>query len=497
MALRRPPKVPPIDTEEAAWQTFRHQDFTGGENRKLFPEFIKPNQVALAQNCALTAENVLETRAGRVKVNTNSLGEGPVISAKRFAKEAGTKYVVAQHGTSLYAAAWDGATPFASFGVAVKTALSGAKLRYEVWKDNLICYSPGDDAFRFDGTTCTALGGTPPRFRALKVYAGRMWGVDAANPNFVRFSGLETYDTWDALDIIKVRDGDGDLIMGLSPQPGGLVIAKNNSLFPLYGTNRNNLRLGEPVSRSGCVSLDGMLDVGVLVSSDNWYQFDLSGTSPVPETHTPLLANLTPAQRAQAFGAWLGFDRRALFHLPSNEVVVMDAKRNAITTWRGLNAASFDVANAAGDNGELLVGDASEGHVYMLNGTDDDGDSIETVIRLAYNDMGTGSDKEWRYFWPKIEFMDGITNYEIFTRYDIDFTRVKGLKAFAGNLQDYLDWGSDDWGLPMWGNGANQIEPPYWLHNVRGEYVAFELRTNVRIRLKGYEVKHRITGVKS
>ena len=30
---------------------YRQSDFTGGENRRLLPEFIGPNQLVLAQNC--------------------------------------------------------------------------------------------------------------------------------------------------------------------------------------------------------------------------------------------------------------------------------------------------------------------------------------------------------------------------------------------------------------------------------------------------------------
>lgn len=479
---------------ESQWDIFRQRDFTGGENRKLLAEFLQPNQLTMAQNCVLTAEGLIESRLGKSKVNLTSLGAGPVLAIFRYAKEGGSKYLVVQHGTSLYAAAWDGASQIADFGTAVKTGLTASKpLAGVVWKDQLILTNGADVAFRFDGTACTNLGGTPPLSKIVKVYASRLWLVDVANPNQIRYCDLENYDSWPALNIIKLRDGDGDFITALSPQTGGLLLVKNRSIWPLYGTDSATIRIPEPISSIGCPAGGAFLDEGLFLGLDNWYWASLAGIEPLPETHTPLLGRLTAAQKAAVFAVGLPEERKALFALP-DEVVVMDGKYNGITTWTDLNAACFAAAKAAGDAGTLLIGDKTVGQVYALtNEANDDGTAIQTFIKLSYLDYGSPREKVWRSFLPTLQVLGEAANYEIFARYDVDRRALTGQTSFAGDLPNYLEWGEDAWGEAVWGTGSD-LKEPYWLHGIRGDTVSFELRTDNRISLKGYEVKYRLAG---
>lgn len=473
---------------------FRQRDFTGGENLKLLSEFLQPNQLVAAQNCELTAEGLVQTRKGKVKINTTSLGSGGILSAFVYAKENGTNYLVAQHGTSLYAKAWDGAD-FSAFPAAVKTALgAGDKLRGQVWKDSLILCNATVNPFRFDGTTCTDLGGSPPKFSHLVIYAGRAWGVMASTPNIIRYSDLENYDSWPQLNIIKVRDGDGDYITGLSPVAGGMIITKTRSTFALYGTNRDNLQLSEPLARVGSMSPDGLL-AGVMQGLDNWYFVGLNGVEALPETHTPLLDLLTVAQKTQVIGFWHDLTRRAYFHLPNGKTLCMDGKYQGITTWTGLNAGCFTAANAEGLNSALIIGDASAGHLYYLTGDTDDGASIQTLIKTSYLDHGSEKEKIWRHFTPHMEIIDQFANYEIFARYDIDYRSLQGSRSFAGTLPNVFEWDTDNWNVAYWGIGAGlaQLNNPYWLHGVRGGFASFEIKTNNRIRLRGYELDLQLT----
>ena len=213
-----------------AWQMQRQNAFTGGENLKVLPGLSQPDQLIRAKNCVLNADGVVETRLGRVRVNTDTIGAGPILSLHLFATMAGVNYLIAQHGTSLYGVTWDGASTIASFGTAIKTGLTAAsKLRSVVWKDNILFTNGVDNPFKWDGTTVADISGSPPKSHIIKIYASRAWLVDAANPNQVRYSDLENFDSWPALNVILVRDNDGDFIRGLSPQSGGLVIFKNNS----------------------------------------------------------------------------------------------------------------------------------------------------------------------------------------------------------------------------------------------------------------------------
>jgi hypothetical protein len=477
-----------------ALETYRQNDFTGGENRKLMPEFVQPNQIVVGQNCLITPEGVIETRRGKVKLNLVSLGVGPIKAIKRFAKEDGTKFIVVQHGTTLYFAEWDGYTQFNTFTATTKTTLTGV-LRFVVWKNNLICYSPTDAAFRFDGTTITALAGSPPLFKHLVVYENRLWGTSATNPNQVRFCELENYDLWDALNIINVRSGDGDVLMGLMPVPGGMLLCKSRSVFPLTGTNRLNIRVGQPISGVGAASTDGILD-GVLVGYNNWYLAGLNMLEPIQETHTPVLDTITNLNKQTIFATMQSKDQRAFYYLPNGEVIVLDGKQNAVTTWSGLSASCLAVAEAVGDGGSLLIGSSLEGQVYTLTGDDDDGAAITTFIKLPYQDYGKGIDKEWRCFWPKVDILSS-GEFELFFKFDIDFKALRGQTTFTGNSPNVLNWGYDPWGGASWGSSITSIETPFWFHSARGEHASFEIKINGRIRFKGYETRYRMTGRKT
>ena len=478
-----------------AWQIDRQRDFTGGENRQLLPEFIKPNQLVLAQNCVITPEGFPQTRLGKTKVNVDSLGEGGILSLFVYPKMNGSNYLVAQHGTTLYASLYDGSTQIDGFPITAKEAMTASlPLRGVVWKDVLILSNGTDAPFYFNGSACTDLSGTPPKFKIMAVHASRLFVVDAENPNFIRFCGLENYNSWDALDVINVRDNDGDEITAIVSMPGGLLIFKTRSTWCLYGTNKDNMRL-EMVSDSvGCVSHDGAQASGVMTGADNWYLFNTSELTPIDETHVPLLSLLTPAQKAQIKSVTLRMTRQVLFSLPNGTMVVLDGKRNCITTWTGLNVGALAACEAEGMDGALLVGDKTNGRVYRLDNTmDDDGTPIETLIKTAYRDGGSSQDKIWRYFLPRLTILSEGGNYEIFLRHDVDYREVYGQKAVAGNLPNFIEWGVDFWGTAVWGSSSS-MDAPYWLHGARGNVISFEIKTGSRILFKGYDAKVRIAG---
>jgi hypothetical protein len=476
------------------WQIFRQRDFTGGENRKLLPEFLAPNQLILGRNCQMTPDGIVETRPGKTRVNPTSLGSGPILSMFVFAKSDGNNYLVVQHGTTLYYAPWDGESTIGSWYQAKTGLTAGAKLRGAVWKDNLILTNGADSPFRFDGITCTDLGGIPPKSKIIALYASRLWLVDVDNPNFLRFCELEDFDTWDGLNLINIRDGDGDYITNLIPQPGGLLIVKTRSVTPLRGTNRANIRVDEPISLYvGCPSFDGALPVGIMASTTNWFQVSLTGVEPIPDTHSPLLDVIGLSGVEQIVSGVQPSTGKAFFQLPNGITVVFDGKYGAVTTWTGINASCFAAAAAEGYDGRLLIGDTDEGIVYWNDGNDDDGTPIDTVIKLAYSDHDTPQDKVWRLFQPTIEIIDEDNPYEIFIKHDVDRLAISGQQTFAGDVTNYLDFGEDYWGGALW--GYERQEPlPYWMHHVRGESISFEIKASTRIKFHGYFTKYRTAG---
>lgn len=479
---------------EPIWKKPRYRDFTGGENLKVLPEILASNQIASAQNCIITDEGLLETREGKAKINTTSLGTGPIISAHRYTKENGSKYILAQHGTSLYAHTWDGSTPFTSFGTAIKTGLNGAKLRSRVWKDKLILTNGVDQPFTFDGSTCTDIANAP-KSKVLEVYAGRLWVVDVAT-GFLENSNLEDYTVWTESGSYKVRDGDGDSLAALCALPGGLVLFKQNTVQTLYGTNKNNISISEPHSRHiGCAAVDSVLNDGFFLGKDNFYTFDLNSVTPLPQTHTPVISALTPAEKAAVFAMPHPIYRRALVNMGDSmkRTLCIDAKWNgAITSWANLNASCFTVADDKDDPGTFVMGDATNGYLFSYGGTDtDDGNIIETRIKSIYLDHDSTMQKEWSSFIPEVEALENAT-YRLYYTYDVDFA-VNGGMLTESYVKNFLTYGQDKWNMGVYGVDF-RINDPYFLHDARGNRISFELVCLNRIRFNGFTTKYRTVG---
>lgn len=470
-------------------EIYQQRNFSGGENLRLLPEFVGEDQVVRAKNLVVTDGGHLETRLGKVKINTTSFGAAPVLGVWRYVKEDGSKFLVVQHNTSLWAAAWDGESTISSF-TEVKTGLSAVKLSGYVWKDNLILGNGTNDPFRFNGVSCANLGGTPPKFKVFTVYAGRLWVVDADNPSLIFYSGLEDYDSWNALDVIKVRDQDGDRIRGLQPVSGGLSILKDTSIWSFYGTSADNFRLSTtPIDDTvGCVSNEGSLPQGVCFSGDNIQLFDLQAVNAVADTHTAIFNTLTDTEKRAVIVGVQPNIKRGIVYIPAKDTaIVLDGRHNAITTWEGLNANCFAVADGEGDDGRLILGDATAGFVYMLSGSDDDGTAINNHIKFGYKDHGVNEDKIWRKFEPDLAVI-GSGTYSMKVTCDLDYKRIEKSKYVSGSALVNPAW-SSDWETIFWGNRRDIETPSIWLSNARGDKASFEIELDGRIRFFGYKTR--------
>lgn len=476
------------------WEFSRYRDFTGGENRNILPEFLKPNQLKLAKNCIMTGEGVLETRNGKTPVFTTPIGSGAVTSVHRFAKEStGKKYIVVQFGTALYHAEYDGTTQLAAL-TSLATGLNAAKFRSVVWKDQLILTNGSDNVKTYSGTALADLGGSPPKSKYCKVYGSRLWLVDVANPNYLRFSDLETPTTWDALNVIHLRDGDGDVITGLSPQDGGMLIFKQRSVWVLYGTSKVDFKIPEhPLSDSvGCIAPDTLIDQGFFMGASNIYRFTLSVVEEISGTHRDVIESLTLAEKQACFAVYQTEQKRVLLHV-GTEILNLEERYQGITSWDTLSAKSFSVLDAKDDDGCILVGDTALGLVYKLdNSVSDDGVSIPTTIEHAAIDEGVIHEKQWRYYAPEIESAGTLASY-IVVAYDVDYGNKTGSYNFTSLGQTGMLWGTGIWGTGSWGtNVRNTLR--YNLHHVRGNRIAFSIMTSDRIKYYGYITKWRRIG---
>ena len=472
------------------WGVNNYRDFTGGENRRIFPELIAPNQVVLARNCVISAEGAFESRKGKTLVTTAALPSG-IRGIWRWATAAGTQYITAVAANKVYHAEWDGSAAL-TFGASVKTLASSTnKIRGKVWKDVLILSDGVNNPFKVAYTgTCTDLGGSPPKFNIFTIHAGKIAAIDYANPSQLRFSGLEDYDTWNALDVYNIISNDGTVCTGLDSQPSGLAIHKENSVWALSGFDRFDFQMSTgPIAPVGSVNHDVILP-GLFLSQDNFYTCNLPTVSPLKDTHGSALLAYSETDRQAALGCFSTHDKIGVISIGGDTYCLNGGFQGAVTSWDGLNASSLAYAQ---DTGEIIIG-GSDGNVYALNNTvDDNGTAFYTDIRTAYLDMGSVRQKVFRNIHHRFDVLSG--GYDLFVNAVTDFGASSTLNMTAFPSLNPLEWDIDDWDLADWADATGtRSDYVHWLHSVRGNYLSVGFKTGSRVKFLGYTVKLREAG---
>lgn len=472
------------------WAVKQYRDFTGGENRRIFPELLAENEVVLARNCIITSEGALESRKGKTPINTTAL-PAAVRAAWRWSTADGSRYITCVAADKVYHAAWDGSAEI-TFGAAIKTLTSStSRIRGKVWKDVLILSDAVDNPFRVSGAgVCTDLGGTPPKFNIFTVHASKLVAIDAANPSQVRFSGLEDYDVWNALDVYNVLSNDGTQITGLDSQQSGLAIYKENSTWGLFGFDRYDFQLTTgPVAPVGAINQDTVLP-GMFVGKDNFYLSQLPEVSPMKDTHGLSLIGKSATDRAAALGCYDVDSRLAVVSVGNDIFCLNGVAGGKVITWDNLDPTALTYAQ---DTGEVIVG-CADGVLYRLsNAIDDNGTPFYTDIRTAYWDMGSVRQKVFRNVHHRFDILSG--GYDMLVNAVTDFGANTSLNLTTFPTMNPLDWGDDDWGVADWASATDtRSDYVHWLHGMRGNYLSIGFKTASRIKFLGYTVKFREAG---
>lgn len=96
----------------------------------------------------------------------------------------------------------------------------------------------------------------PPILKYIETHKDRLFGVEAANPNRLRFSKQFRPEEWPILNSIDVSPDDGDMITAIVDFFDQLVIFKRQSIYILSGNNETDfvLQRAQTDSRVGALS---------------------------------------------------------------------------------------------------------------------------------------------------------------------------------------------------------------------------------------------------
>lgn len=254
-----------------------------------------------------------------------------------------------------------------------------------------------DSPRKYDGTTLSALGGSPPKFAFVKVHKNRLW---VATGSRLSFSDLLNPESWPVLNFIDISPDDGDIITGLLPYVDMLIVTKQHSVWAVQGDSIDNFNVVRIHADIGNIAPDSLTVANNLVTfvSDSGVWFT--------DLNTPVLAT----QRLQP--TWDALNHRKLdlcasgydaahnmlyVAVPSgassvpDQVWAFDVLRNAWdirTTWKASSFVSFREGGA--DN--FWFGDSTQGQVWAIDSPTDDGQLIPFVWESKSFDFGA---PEW------------------------------------------------------------------------------------------------------
>ena len=242
----------------------RLADFTGGE-ASIFPVSKMPAKYSeRLQNCHLSEHGSVEKIPGYVKVNTTTAGV-TLTSGHEFRKSDGTVLTLVAGGGSIFKVVGDTLS-------AIKTGLdTSAKVSFATMNDLCIMVNGVDAPMKFDGTTVSALGGTPPA-TAFKVHVhkGRVWFLEKTNRLLATHSALndpEDYTTASNAGYLDFKFvlPHGDELLDVKTYIDLQIFYFRNHIAIYSGTNptsSGHYNLVQLIEGSGVVATDTAIGLG-------------------------------------------------------------------------------------------------------------------------------------------------------------------------------------------------------------------------------------------
>jgi len=362
----------------------------------------------------------------------------------------GTKRAVWAVGTTLYS--YDDSTV-----TTIKTSLSSSATQYWFAQANdYVFYSNGYDAPRkWDGTTDSVIGGTPPTFKQIIVHKNRLWGVDASDPTKLFFSDETEYEKYTSTNFVYIpAPKTADPITALKIVQDNLIVWTRNNKYVLYGSDLTNFVLRKAASNKGAVN-DAVAQVyqnyAFYLSDDGVYMFNGASDKIISSKIKSKIQAIADKTRCRS----VIHDNKYYLFYPStgqalnNKCLIYDL---VYESWWEDDTTYVSAAynfNGSGDSNQLVLGSNRAGFLMTADsGTSDMGKRISFEYRSKYFSYGHPSRlKRLRSFYPQLEPQD--TSYNVAIQHDTDLKdSVIGTDYNTGATG--ITWG----GGSYWGGGA-------------------------------------------
>ena len=373
---------------------FKIKNFAGGLNQSADDSLLSVNQSRDAQNVDVSS-GTLKTISGYSKYIATAAPAG-ITRLMKFYKNntstgAVTSYLLAATATAIYY--WTG-----SAWSALATGLTSGDwdyLNYQISSTDVIIMGNGADVMKkWDGTTFSNLGGTPPVAKSISLHAERLWATGVkAYPNTVYYSDDLNPENWtggeDAAGEVYLPTWDGGVCIGVSNIFSDLVIFKTNNIYRVVGTYPSVYEVKQVYSSVGAIAEKTIVsgnDRAFFLSKDGLYYYN--GVSAYPllgDMAKDVVINPAYAKNAVSI-----IHKNVLYcafpegnSTANNAVFVYDLLNKNLMIWRGLTVTDFM------EYEDKLLFTDSTGYVYTMDdaATSFDGTNINAYWETPWQDL--------------------------------------------------------------------------------------------------------------
>ena len=441
-------------------QRFEFFENNGGLNDKISPLIIKDNEASDIQNITFTVGGAIQKRNGYASDNDVILAGTPT-GLFQYIQNDGTEFFMATAGDKIYKMdSLDGAFDDITGGATIASS-STTLFDFTIASNSVYCTNQTNPVISWAGSGTVSAVTAAPQGKWIEYHQNIVFIANQSSfPSRLQFSNVLDPGTWTSTDWIDVGKGDGSGINGLAVLLDTLYIFKENAIYRLSGTNRDDFVLARMVTDVGCTSGHSIQVINnriIFQARDGIYVYDgginvRKISDRIEDTLDGLLATRNQFSVSSNFKRlkqyWLSVTSET--GTRHNLILVYDYFNDAWTKYTGIDANAMTILNDGDDVEQLYTGSATTQVVYKQDsGTSDDGKAIDAFYTTKW------------FRFPEIIQSDKVLRLiRVFAEDSGDWNlTVEAKQDFAAStFSDILNldaggakWGTGIWGTSTWG----------------------------------------------
>lgn len=400
------------------FMTIGPSTFIGGRNAEWSKDMslkeagggVTPDQCIELDNFDIFSAGPAIGRKGTHKLNSTALVNSGRVRSMYFYYKASTstKYFLVQCGNeigkvSLVDGAW----------TKLATLTTTEPLKWITWNDNAYAFN-GTGIHKFDGTTWsnvqTVDADAPDSTDGCILQDVLFTARDTSTyPSRVPFSDAFDAETWSATDYRRVREGDGQQIIGIDVLYNRIIARRTRSIVWLHGSSIYDFAeewLSEEVGQVGRMTGTPIAESALMFQSNRGIEYfdpnkPIALNNIVRDTCMTEILGISRTNREAACAIYHPKTNRYLISYPDEATPLIyvfylsiprQSPDGAVwfphAVYKDLTVTAFAVDSTVGSEGKLYFG-TKTGYVLEADyGYTDDGAEIAGKIKWGYTDCG-------------------------------------------------------------------------------------------------------------